>query len=70
MTREIPSPIGLQFNVKSTRAIPGGLEPALGTVLKCEIFGHVHVLLPSPVSWVLEVLPSSGEAPVSQLIST
>lgn len=40
MTREIPSPIGLQFNVKSTRAIPGGLEPALGTVLKCEIFGH------------------------------
>ena len=40
MTWEIPSPIWLQFNVKSTRAIPGGLEPALGTVLKCEIFGH------------------------------
>ena len=41
----------LPFNAGDAGSIPGP-----GTMHR-----PVHVLLPSPVSWVLEVLPSSGE---------
>lgn len=36
---KITSSIRLRFNVKTTRAIPWGLGPDLGTVLKCETLG-------------------------------
>ena len=53
MTWEIPGPMWLQFNARSPRAIPGGLEPALGTVLKCEIFGHYGRLWSGgPMYWI------------------